>query len=511
MKFRPDDGELVTRDGGPVRASDVLRDKVAIFSDGRCLVSRSHADDVDVIGLMALARRLGFQTKTPEHVDLGSLRSLYSGANGQREWSMGGKTLRVDTAMQREVQELLQLAARFQASDVHLVVEDDVATLRLRVDGELQPMPGASAGATRNWRAEHGRQFCMTAYALAAEGGTADASYDPFGYQAGRIMTGLPEGVQAVRLQFNPVGYSGRHLVMRLLYTGHAAGHTIEELGFSKDQVKTLIDFTENQTGMVIISGPTGSGKTTTLERLMRHIVERCPGENILSVEDPPEYRIHGVVQLPVSNMRSDDDRDAAYTEAIAAALRSDPDRIMIGEVRTPATAHHAFEAAMTGHQVLTTLHANDAMGIVPRLMDIGVEGYKLRDPSLIRGLIAQRLVRRLCHHCRRQVSLGEADLPVDLAMRLGDLLDDPTVWLPGQGCASCRGGYSGRTVIAEMICPDQTLLDLLCTGERQTAMHYWVTALKGRTFFHHVLDKIAEGIVDPLQAEYKIGKLIAP
>jgi type II secretory ATPase GspE/PulE/Tfp pilus assembly ATPase PilB-like protein len=209
--------------------------------------------------------------------------------------------------------------------------------------------------------------------------------------------------------------------------------------------------------------------------------------------------------------MRNDEDRDAAYTEAIAAALRSDPDRIMIGEVRTRAAAHHAFEAAMTGHQVLTTVHANDSLGIVPRLMDLGVESYKLRDSSLVCGLVAQRLVRRLCSHCRRQLSVTAAYLPLDMVMRIQAILKDRPIWMPGAGCKDCRHGYDGRTVIAEIIRPDQKLLDLLCGGERQAAQRYWSATLGGKTFFHHVFEKIAEGVIDPVQAEYKIGKISNP
>jgi len=507
MRASTDDGELITRDGGPVRASEALRDKIAIFADGRCLVSRSHADDVDVISLIALARRLGFPTKSPEFVDLGSLRNFYCSAASPASWASVSRPVHDDTAMQREVQDLLSRAAAVEASDIHIVVESDRASIQVRIDGELQSMPGSGESSTR-WRAEHGRQICMTAYAMAAEGGTADANYDPFGYQAGRIMTGLPQGVQAVRLQFNPVGYSGRHLVMRLLYSGHAAGHSVAELGFSPAQVETLVGFCENKTGIVVISGPTGSGKTTTLERLMRRIVEDNPGESVLSVEDPPEYRIPGVVQLPVSNMRNDEERDGAYMEAIAAALRSDPDRIMIGEVRTRAAAHHAFEAAMTGHQVLTTVHANDALGIVTRLMDIGVESYKLRDSSLLRGLVAQRLVRRLCQRCRRQSCLTTADLPQGMATRMRAILGDRPIWLPGAGCGCCRHGYGGRTVIAEIIRPDQRLLDLLCAGERQDAHRYWTANLGGRPFSHHAIEKIIAGVIDPIQAEYRVGKL---
>ena len=502
-------GDLLTREGGPIRASDTLRDKLAIFSNGRCLVSHSNADDVDVVSLIALADRLGFKTGAVEYVDLGSLRSLYS-AHRDR-WTVGGMPARDDTAMQREVQELILRAKRLDASDIHVVVDGSRATVRFRVDGEMIPAPGGADGKPVQWQAEHGRQICMTAYAMAAEGGTADANYDPFGYQAGRVVTGLPEGIQAVRLQFNPVGYSGRHLVMRLLYAGHAVGEDIIDLGFSCGHEAMLAEFTQSQSGLVIISGPTGSGKTTTLERLMRGIVRSYPGESLLSVEDPPEYRIPGVVQLPVSNLRNDDDRGSAYADAIAAALRSDPDRIMIGEVRTPAAAHYAFEAAMTGHQVLTTLHANDALGIVPRFLDIGVEAYKLRDSSLVRGLLAQRLLKRLCPHCRRQVDPRDCGLAGGSLARLRAVLGDGPVWLPGPGCADCRQGYAGRTVVAEVVQPDEHLLDLLCSGHRQAAIDYWKGPLDGQDFSDHALEKLRQGVVDPRQVEYRIGKLDAP
>jgi len=273
----------------------------------------------------------------------------------------------------------------------------------------------------------------------------------------------------------------------------------------------TLNELAEENSGMVIISGPTGSGKSTTLERLMRQIVATNPGGNCLSVEDPPEYRIPGLVQLPVANLKSDEDRGHAYAEAIAAALRSDPDRIMIGEIRTRATACHAFEAVMTGHQVLTTVHANDSLGIVPRLMDIGVEKYKLRDPSLIRGLLAQRLVRRLCRSCRRPVHPARANLRKDLVARLTALLPEQPIWMPGPGCGNCRDGYQGRTVIAELATPDHILLDLMVGGEREPAMRHWVRNLGGRPFVQHALEKIASGIVDPVQVESKVCRLVAP
>jgi type II secretory ATPase GspE/PulE/Tfp pilus assembly ATPase PilB-like protein len=180
----------------------------------------------------------------------------------------------------------------------------------------------------------------------------------------------------------------------------------------------------------------------------------------------------------------------------------------MIGEIRTRATAHYAFEAAMTGHQVLTTVHANDALGIVPRLMDIGVETYKLRDFSLVCGLVAQRLIRRLCQKCRLPLRPKVAGLRPELASYLEAALPDQVIWLRGAGCPDCRDGFDGRTVIAELVRPDQHLLELLCAGERQSAWEYWTGQLAGKPFRHHALQKIGAGIVDPRQIEAKLCRL---
>jgi type II secretory ATPase GspE/PulE/Tfp pilus assembly ATPase PilB-like protein len=193
--------------------------------------------------------------------------------------------------------------------------------------------------------------------------------------------------------------------------------------------------------------------------------------------------------------------------------MRSNPDRIMIGEIRDAASASLAFEASMTGHQVWTTLHANDALTIPFRLRDLGVESYKLSDPDLLTGLISQRLVRILCPHC--SLYINESDLSYNLLARL-EKIDVPVEKLRVhniKGCEFCGegSGYKGRSVIAEIILPDVTFMELIEQGKKEEAHKYWLTHLNGRSLMEHMIDRIKAGEVDPHDAERIMGPLIKP
>ena len=487
--------ELLTRDGGPIKLTPALRDKFAIYRSGLILVEKNSKDSNEVISAISLYRRKGFLIKTPPKlVDLGALRAAYTKKDLINVIDESSKT-----KMKSEMLGILIDAGRVGTSDVHLVVSRGETMLYFRTDGERRPYLESP------WSAEYGHQLCRTAYAMAD---VADSSYSQFSYQAARISTGLPDFIQAVRCQFNPVGFDGRQLVMRLLYNKVEETTTLKTLGFSDDHIKMLDRLGREPVGIVVVSGPTGSGKSTTLERLLSKMVGDFPGDHILSVEDPPEYVIPGVVQLPVSNATTDEQRANAFTEAIAAAMRSDPDRMMIGEVRTKASASLAFKAALTGHTVYTTLHSNDSLAIITRLIDIGIEGYMVRDPSLVRGMLAQRLVRALCNHCKINQLVKDLENQ-HLSSRLINAGLDPEqeIALVGGGCAHCRAGFKGRTVVAEMIIPDQRLLRLLSEGLREEAEAYWMGPLKGVPMLSHALDKIRAGILDPDEAERKLGR----
>jgi type II secretory ATPase GspE/PulE/Tfp pilus assembly ATPase PilB-like protein len=231
------------------------------------------------------------------------------------------------------------------------------------------------------------------------------------------------------------------------------------------------------------------------------------------TVEDPPEYPIPGAVQMPVTNATTAEERAREFTKAIAASMRSNPDRIMIGEVRDAASAGLAFEASMTGHQVWTTLHANDALTIPFRLRDLDVDEYKLSDPDLLTGLISQRLVRILCPDCARRIE--EHELSHNLLARL-EKLSIPIEKLRAhnpEGCKTCGvgNGYKGRSVIAEIIIPDATFMEYIKKDDKRSAEKYWLTHLNGRCLMEHMIDRVRAGEVDPLDAERILGPLTVP
>jgi general secretion pathway protein E len=217
----------------------------------------------------------------------------------------------------------------------------------------------------------------------------------------------------------------------------------VDRLGFSPaDEVK-LRRHLKLPHGMIVVTGPTGSGKTTTLATVLSILNE--PGRKILTIEDPVEYDIPGVNQAQVKPAIG-----LTFAAALRSFVRQDPDVIMVGEIRDNETAHVAIHAALTGHLVLTTLHTESAPAAVPRLLDLGVEGYLLR--STLRAVVAQRLVRHLCERCKTPKTLQEADIVEDprlaeLGFRAGEVLQSPC------GCERCSGtGYRGRLGVFEIL-----------------------------------------------------------
>jgi len=176
------------------------------------------------------------------------------------------------------------------------------------------------------------------------------------------------------------------------------------------------------------------------LQRVLASIIEQSGGKkHVLTVEDPPEYPILGAVQTPITNAPTEEDRAAEYQKAIKGAMRLDPDIIMLSEVRDPPTARLAVQAAMTGHQVWTTLHANGALAIADRLLDLGVAPILLSDPSVVAGLICQRLIKTLCPHCKKPMSEHAHELDHADVDRFARVLDFRDVYLLGPGCDHCR------------------------------------------------------------------------
>ena len=344
----------------------------------------------------------------------------------------------------RMINALLLQALRERASDLHFEPYEARAVVRFRVDGMLRDIvepPRALHGALVS------RLKIMAGLDIAEKRLPQD----------GRIALKLGDRQVDVRVSTLPTG-AGERVVLRLL-DQDAARLDLTTLGMSGDTLDAVDRLIRQPHGILLVTGPTGSGKTTTryagLSRLPRGTA------NMMTVEDPIEYALDGVAQTQV-NARI----DLTFSRALRSILRQDPDVIMIGEIRDLETAQIAVQASLTGHLVLATLHTNDAASAITRLADMGVEPYLLASSLL--GVLAQRLVRTLCPHCRTaaQPSVGESRLLEDLGL-------SPTqpVW-HAPGCAHCnQSGFSGRTGVYELLRIDETLRRLIHDGAGEMAL----------------------------------------
>ncbi len=496
-------GRLLTADNGTIPLQDGQRRYVAALEDGTLLIAKAHRVTGPVSSAQALLQRSHYRPTKVLLVEMELVRKVYE-AEAKRNGSV--EIMRDTAQMQRAVIELVKGAARERCSDIHIIVRRFEAEVRVRSDGVMMKL--------RDMHAAMAQDFCQAAFNMAD---ASDSSYKPYEYQGARITalkSPLPDNVQAVRLQFNPLPDGGRYLIMRLLYAQKVQGdEDVDQLGYTQAQIKQIKRMRRKAYGINIISGPTGSGKSTTLQRaLTAGLRESNFEKNVITVEDPPEYEIFGAAQLPVVNAKTDEERREAFRQAITASLRSDPDIVMIGEIRDGASAGLAFQAAMTGHQVWASLHANDALSILDRMRDMGVELYRLSDHTLVTGLIGQRLVRKLCPKCKLSYSEGIARGFLDeeqarfLCEAVGKERTEANVKFANPaGCDGCRSGYTGRTVVAEVILPDRRFMEYIAEGKKIQAHEYWLSSLQGVTMLENALIKCANGDVDPTEVEEKV------
>ncbi len=338
-------------------------------------------------------------------------------------------------------------AVEQNSSDIHFEPEDHLLKIRYRVDGVLHD----AVVLNKSWQKQLiSRLKLMAKLKLNVENESQD----------GRISI-MNEGVQLdVRVSVLPSSF-GEAIVMRLLGIG-ATDITIDQLGLNGKALKVIQEQLHKANGMIITTGPTGSGKTTTLYAFLK--VLNQPGVKIITLEDPVEYKVEGIQQTPIDHRV-----DFSFVKALRAVLRQDPDVVMVGEIRDPETAETALQAALTGHVVLTTLHTNDAPGAVPRLLTMGVKPFVIA-PAL-NAIIAQRLVRRLCSACMGPAVVDEPTLK-KIQKILSEIPATAEVTVPKDlqfyssvGCDDCGGlGYKGRVGIYEVIEVTEKMRELILT-----------------------------------------------
>lgn len=366
--------------------------------------------------------------------------------------------------------DLLRQAWLHRASDVHLDPQEDGLHVRLRVDGRLMPFDGALGQ-------EEAQQLLSRVKVL---GGLDIAERrEP---QDGGFQHRHEEQAFDVRLATIPTRH-GERATLRLLGV-ETRELTLEVLGFSPDDLGRFRLALDEPHGMVLLTGPTGSGKTTTLYAALREV--RAPELNIMTVEDPVEFLIPGITQIGVDRAGK-----VTFARALRSLLRHDPDVLMVGEVRDEETADVAVKAAMTGHLVLASLHANRAAGAPARLVDLGCEPFLVS--ATLRAAIAQRLVRRLCA-CRAPTTVSAAALARLVGLEAAAAHDGAPVFEPA-GCPACLGtGYRGRLAVVEALWVDEAVAALVARGAGADEVARLARAGGAPTLAEDALRKVLDG-----------------
>jgi type IV pilus assembly protein PilB len=367
------------------------------------------------------------------------------------------------------VHDLILGAIRCRASDIHLEPLERRFRVRYRVDGALLEAENPP---------KHLQLPIISRLKIMANISIAEKRLP----QDGRIQITLGGRSMDLRVSSLPTVH-GESIVMRILDRAHLR-LGLAELGFLPDDQARFEQLVTLPDGLVLVTGPTGSGKTTTLYSSLHHL-NQC-NRKIVTVEDPVEYQLAGINQVPVRP-----ECGLTFGSALRAMLRQAPNAIMVGEIRDRETAEIALHAALTGHMVFSTLHTNDATGAIARLEDMGVKPYLLS--AALRGVLAQRLVRRICPHCRRPAVPRAAEL--GLLGTSGEEVGTATCWR-GEGCAECRGtGYLGRTGIFELLVVNEELQELIHTRVGSGRLRSKARSLGLRTMREDGLRKAIAGL----------------
>ncbi len=368
-----------------------------------------------------------------------------------------------DAPVIRLINAIIAEAVKLKASDIHVEPYEKSLSIRLRIDGVLREILSLPARMT---------PVLTSRVKVMARLDIAEKRLP----QDGRISLSLGGKLIDVRVSTLPARF-GERVVMRIL-DKEEASFDLDALGMPAETLKRLQQALQRPNGVILVTGPTGSGKTTTLYAALKLLND--PSRNILTVEDPVEYAIDGVGQTQINPKVG-----MTFATGLRAILRQDPDIVMVGEIRDVETAEIAIQAALTGHLVLSTVHTNSAVGAVTRLRDMGAEPFLLS--STIAAVLAQRLVRRLCPTCKAPYEPDDAERKL-LGLDAGE---KATIYRPA-GCGRCgHTGYESRIGVYELIVADETLRRLIHedAGEQEIAAHAFrradTLAISG---FRHVL-----------------------
>jgi type II secretory ATPase GspE/PulE/Tfp pilus assembly ATPase PilB-like protein/CheY-like chemotaxis protein len=396
----------------------------------------------------------------------------------------GGSSGVVEAPAAQLVDATIADAVHEGASDIHFEPTSAGLMVRYRVDGmlrEVMKVPSAAAGAiVRRIKVSAGLDVT-----------------DPLHPHDGRATARVGDKVWDLRVSSIPIARLGEKVVIRLL--DPASTHLkLDAMGLPPEDRARIDALLNNRDGIVLVTGPTGSGKTSTLYAALESL--RTPGINVVTVEDPVEYRLQGVNQIEVNERQG-----FTFANALRSVLRQDPDIVLLGEIRDLETAQTAWQAGLSGHLVLSTLHTNDAASAVMRLRDLGIDAFKIG--AALRGVLAQRLLRRLCSHCAAATD----------ARSLPDIARPPVSWKGTAtirrpvGCAQCFGGYRGRLAIEEILAVDAEVGNLIAQGATIEQMLEAGRRGGTRTLWEAGLARVWSGETSYEELERVVGMPSAP
>ena len=427
-----------------------------------------------------LTRSESSQRVLDEATEHFGLQLLHDDAIGDEQLTVERLTSDISPVI-KLVDSMIYTAIQRRASDIHIETQDDAVHVKYRIDGVLQP---AMQPIDRQFRGA-----VLSRIKVMAELDIAEKRVP----QDGRFKLKMPGKTIDFRVSIMP-SIHGEDAVIRILDKASISEQfhdlRLDILGFPEELLRRFRRAIAEPYGMVLVTGPTGSGKTTTLYAALSEIAS--PEDKIVTIEDPVEYQLKGITQIPINERKG-----LTFARGLRSILRHDPDKIMVGEIRDPETAQIAIQSALTGHLVFTTVHANNVIDVLGRFLNMGVEPYQF--VSALNCVLAQRLVRTVCRDCRRPVEVTEAELhasAIDPRVAAGHTC------YKGAGCIECGGtGYRGRTAIGELLDLTDDLRELILArrpaseikqAARDTGMRFLRDAaveqvLGGQTTLHEI------------------------
>lgn len=495
----------------------------AVLADGTVLLTRAARDRPEVLSALAECVRLGHAAAADSWRDAApeQIARLHSGNGTPAPAAQTGMVTR--GRAQDLAARLLRLAAEMRASDIRVRVLPGRCEVHFRVFDAMHPLDESIDPAL-------GAKLMQSLFFLKA-GGDGEAGYvasEPQGFAVrGSREVPLPAGVAGLRVQRGPEK-DGDVAVIRLHYDDGALKPDLARLGFTAEQCAWFADARAERRGLIVLAGDKGEGKSTTLaQNIALALEERGGRDNIVTLEDPPEITIPGVVQTPMSSgFSSDEQREAAMRKWRAHFVRMAPDIGMIQEIRDQATARGVFQFVETGSCIWTTLHVDDVHAIPLRLLNLGAAPHDVCYPGRLALLCHQRLMPILCGHCALPWEQAADRVRPGLRTRIEAWPPESRARLRFRnpdGCPHCvpagtqpllaraRAGYAARRIIAEMLRPDTAYLGHILERDVQAAARHWRTRLGGVPLQARVMEAICAGEIDPRDAEAKHVRIALP